>query len=98
VKPRLFGTPDERVLWLKRLYYRLPLFVRPTLYFLYRYVFLLGFLDGKNGFVFHFLQAYWFRLVVDLRLQELLATPHPPAPSPGLPPTLPGRGGERKDG
>jgi glycosyltransferase involved in cell wall biosynthesis len=70
--PRLFGTPDERVLWLKSLYYRLPLFVRPALYFVYRYFFLLGFLDGRNGFVFHFLQAYWFRLVVDVRLREIL--------------------------
>jgi glycosyltransferase involved in cell wall biosynthesis len=70
--PRLFGTPDERVLWLKTRYYRLPLFVRPALYFLYRYFFLLGFLDGKTGFVFHFLQAFWFRLVVDVRLDELL--------------------------
>lgn len=70
--PRLFGTPDERTLWLKSLYYRMPLFVRPGLYFLYRYVALLGMLDGWNGFVFHFLQAFWFRFVVDIRLQELL--------------------------
>jgi len=70
--PRFFGTPDERVLWLKDRYYRMPLFVRPTLYFLYRYFFLLGILDGKTGFVFHFLQAFWFRLVVDIRLEELL--------------------------
>jgi glycosyltransferase involved in cell wall biosynthesis len=70
--PRLFGTPDERVLWLKDRYYRLPLFVRPALYFLYRYFFLLGILDGKTGFVFHFLQAFWFRLVVDVRLEELM--------------------------
>jgi len=69
---RLFGTPDERVLWLKTRYYRLPLFVRPVLYFLYRYLFLLGILDGKTGFIFHFLQAFWFRLVVDVRLDELL--------------------------
>lgn len=71
--PRFFGTPDERILWLKDRYYRMPLFVRPVLYFLYRYVFLLGILDGKNGLVFHFLQAFWFRLVVDIRLEELLA-------------------------
>lgn len=71
-RPRLFGTPDERVLWLKRLYYRLPLFVRPALYFLYRYFFRLGILDGANGFLFHFLQAFWFRLIVDVRLRELL--------------------------
>ncbi|HVT18465.1 MAG TPA: glycosyltransferase family 2 protein [Thermoanaerobaculia bacterium] len=70
--PRLFGTPDERSLWLKTQYYRLPRFVRPTLYFLYRYFFLLGVLDGKNGFIFHFLQAFWFRLVVDVRLEELM--------------------------
>jgi glycosyltransferase involved in cell wall biosynthesis len=69
--PRLFGASDERTLWLKDRYYRLPLFLRPALYFFYRYVVLLGVLDGSNGFVFHFLQAYWFRLVVDIRLAEL---------------------------
>jgi len=57
---------------MKRCYYRLPLFVRPALYFFYRYVLLLGVLDGANGFLFHFLQAFWFRLVVDVRLRELL--------------------------
>ena len=70
--PRLFGTPDERVLWLKDRYYRMPLFVRPALYFFYRYFILLGILDGKNGFIFHFLQAFWFRMVVDIRLEELM--------------------------
>ncbi len=81
--PKLFGTSDKRTLWLKTRYYRLPLFIRPALYFFYRYVFLLGFLDGKNGFLFHFLQAFWFRLVVDVRLEELLrqaaAEGRPPA-------------------
>lgn len=70
-KPRLLGTPDERVLWLKSIYYRLPLYWRPFLYFFYRYFVQLGFLDGKTGFVFHFLQAFWFRLVTDVRLEEL---------------------------
>lgn len=72
VTPRFFGTPDERVLWMKTRWYRMPLYVRPFLYFFYRYFFLLGILDGKNGFVFHFLQAFWFRFVVDVRLEELL--------------------------
>jgi glycosyltransferase involved in cell wall biosynthesis len=72
LKPRLLGTPDERTLWLKSLYYRLPLYFRPWLYFLYRYFLLLGFLDGKEGFTFHFLQAYWFRLIVDIRLEEMM--------------------------
>ncbi len=70
---RPLGTPDERIVWQKRLWYRLPLFARPFLYFVYRYVVLLGFLDGRNGFLFHFLQAFWFRLVVDVRLAELRA-------------------------
>lgn len=71
-RPRLTGHSDERVLWLKSVYYRLPLYLRPALYFFYRYVLLLGILDGKTGFVFHFLQAFWFRLVVDVRLEELM--------------------------
>jgi glycosyltransferase involved in cell wall biosynthesis len=70
--PRFFGTSDERTLWWKTRYYRMPLFLRPALYFLYRYFFLFGFLDGATGSLFHFLQAFWFRLVVDVRLSELL--------------------------
>jgi glycosyltransferase involved in cell wall biosynthesis len=71
LRPRLFGTPDQRVLWLKQRWYRMPLYLRPFLYFLYRYVLRLGFLDGKEGFIFHFLQAFWYRLLVDIRLDEL---------------------------
>ena len=70
-KPRLFGTPDQRVLWLKQLFFGLPLYIRPFIYFFYRYVILLGFLDGKQGAIFHFMQAFWFRLVWDIRLEEL---------------------------
>ena len=65
------GTPDERVAWMKTLWGRLPLYVRPFLYFVYRYVFRLGFLDGREGFLFHFLQAWWYRLLVDVRLEEI---------------------------
>jgi glycosyltransferase involved in cell wall biosynthesis len=71
-RPRLTGHDDQRVLWLKSIYYRMPLYLRPALYFFYRYILLLGILDGKTGFVFHFLQAFWFRLVVDVRLEELM--------------------------
>jgi glycosyltransferase involved in cell wall biosynthesis len=72
MQPKLFGTPDERILWLKQLYFRLPLYIRPFLYFFYRYIVLLGILDGKQGGAFHFLQAFWFRLVWDMRLEELI--------------------------
>ncbi len=73
LEPRLLGTPDQRVLWLKQIFFGLPLYIRPFLYFFYRYVILLGFLDGKQGAIFHFLQAFWFRLVWDIRLEELKA-------------------------
>jgi glycosyltransferase involved in cell wall biosynthesis len=72
--PAFFGTPDQRVLWLKRVFFRLPLYVRPFIYFFYRYFILLGFLDGKQGSIFHFLQAFWFRLVWDIRLEEIMKT------------------------
>jgi glycosyltransferase involved in cell wall biosynthesis len=65
------GSPDERVRWLKNAWSRLPLYVRPVLYFLYRYVIRLGFLDGKDGFAFHVLQGFWYRLLVDIELDEL---------------------------
>jgi glycosyltransferase involved in cell wall biosynthesis len=72
IKPALFGTPDQRSLWFRRIWYLyMPPYVRPLLYFFYRYVLRLGFLDGKEGFVFHFLQALWFRLLVDIKIEEL---------------------------
>ncbi len=77
---RFFGNPDERIAWLKHLWVRLPLFVRPVAYFLYRYVFRLGFLDGKEGFVFHVLQGFWYRLLVDINIEELRA----PTERPGM--------------
>lgn len=54
----------------QNIYGKLPVFVRPTLYFLYRYFFQLGFLDGKEGFAYHFMQGYWYRALVDLKCLE----------------------------
>ena len=44
--------------------------LRASMYFLFRYFIRLGFLDGYRGFVFHFMQGYWYRLLVDVNLQE----------------------------
>lgn len=52
-------------------YYRLPLFLRARLYFWYRYYIQLGFLDGKAGKIFIYLQAYWYRFVVDAKICEI---------------------------
>lgn len=58
--------------WIKiNIYLRLPLFLRPFLYFIYRYFIRLGFLDGKEGLIFHFLQGFWYRFLVDAKLYEL---------------------------
>ncbi|MEO8053130.1 MAG: glycosyltransferase family 2 protein [Acidobacteriota bacterium] len=73
VKPSFFGNPDQRTLWLKLVWRHFPLYVRPFLMFVYRYLIRLGFLDGKEGFIFYFLQTFWFRLLVDIRLEEMRA-------------------------
>ena len=72
IKPRFWGSPDERTAWLKQLWWRLPRYVRPMLYFMYRMVFKLGILDGRTGIIFHFLQGFWFRLVVDIKIDEII--------------------------
>jgi hypothetical protein len=41
------------------------------LYFIYRYLFLLGFLDGKRGFIFHLLQGFWYRFLVNVKTYEI---------------------------
>ena len=71
IQGSVLGNPDQRTLWLKGVWYRCPAYVRPFLYFVHRYFLRLGFLDGKEGFIFHFLQAFWFRLLVDINLDEL---------------------------
>ncbi len=53
-----------------RIYYKLPIGVRAHLYYWYRYYFKLGFLDGKEGKIFAFMQAYWYRFLVDAKIYE----------------------------
>jgi glycosyltransferase involved in cell wall biosynthesis len=67
----LLDDPDRRVRWLKQAWAGLPLFVRPCAYFVYRYLLRCGFLDGREGFIFHVLQAFWYRLLVDINILEL---------------------------
>lgn len=71
IEAKIGGNRIERKRYAKSLYYRMPPFWRALGYFLYRYVFRLGFLDGKEGLVFHVLQAFWFRFLVDAKLFEL---------------------------
>lgn len=67
-----YGSSQAKIKrWIKQsVYARMPYFIRPTIYFMYRYFFKLGFLDGVKGFAFHFMQGYWYRSLVDLKLLE----------------------------
>ena len=58
--------------WIKeRVYARLPGGFRAFAYFFYRYVLRFGFLDGKAGTAFHFLQGFWYRYLVDAKVREV---------------------------
>ena len=60
--------------WLKQnIYLRFPPFYRALLYWFYRYFFRLGFLDGTEGLIYHFLQGFWYRFLVDAKLYEASA-------------------------
>ena len=52
-------------------YAKKPLFWRSFAYFMYRYFFKLGFLEGKEGFLWHFLQGWWYRTLVDAKVYEI---------------------------
>lgn len=54
----------------KSKYNQLPLFWRSFAYFLFRYFIKGGFMDGKEGFIFAFIQGWWFRTMVDVKLLE----------------------------
>jgi glycosyltransferase involved in cell wall biosynthesis len=82
---RLFDSPQSltsestaRQAMVKRLikekiYNKLPFEISAVAYFIYRYIFQLGFLDGRRGFVYHVLQGFWYRFLVGAKLRELEA-------------------------
>lgn len=54
-------------------YYFSPNGVRSLFYFIYRYFFRFGVLDGREGFYFHALQGLWYRMLVDAKIREIEA-------------------------
>ena len=71
VIPKFFGTEEQRKRWLKLKYIKAPLFVRPFINLFIRYILKAGFLDGKEGFIWHILQGFWYRMLVDAKIFEL---------------------------
>lgn len=71
IKANVAGNPIQKRRFYKNIYEQFPLFVRPFIYFFIRYFLKLGFLDGKRGLIFHFLQCFWFRFLIDAKIYEL---------------------------
>ena len=69
--PKDHGEDVEKKRAQKERYARMPLFWRAFGYFLYRYIFKFGFLDGKEGFLWDFLQGWWYRTLVDAKVYEI---------------------------
>ena len=71
IEAKFSSVQAKRKRWLmNRLYAPAPLFVRAFLYFLYRYILRLGFLDGVEGLIFHFLHGCWYPFYTDAKLFE----------------------------
>lgn len=67
---RISGNKIEKRRFFKKIFYHSPIFLRSFLYFIYRYILKFGFLDGKEGLIFHTLQGFWFRFLVDAKIYE----------------------------
>ncbi|RYZ28794.1 MAG: glycosyltransferase family 2 protein [Chitinophagaceae bacterium] len=71
IRPNKNGNMMERRRYQRMKYYSYPLFWRVFLYFFFRYVVKGGFRDGREGLIFHFLQGFWFRFLVDAKIYEI---------------------------
>ena len=69
--PATIGEHSAAVRRKKIKYTKLPLFWRAFAFFFYRYFLRLGFLDGKEGFLWHFLQGFWYRTLADAKVFEI---------------------------
>jgi len=66
-----FETLSVASLKSRNLYAKLPLIIRAFIIFSYRYFFCLGFLHGKAGLIYFFLQSLWYRILVDAKILEV---------------------------
>lgn len=67
-------TFDDKAIQVKKKknrYNKMKPYWRGFLYFCYRYFFKLGFLDGREGFLWDFYHAWWYRNLVDTKVQEI---------------------------
>jgi glycosyltransferase involved in cell wall biosynthesis len=78
IAPRLWGSQAERKRWIKlRVWNRLPLLLRPFLFFFRSYVLKRGFLDGQAGFVYHVLWGFYHQFLISAKIIERSGTREP---------------------
>jgi len=65
------SSVDKKRMLRWRRWNKMPVLIRPLFYFLYRYFIKLGFLDGKEGLIFHFLQGFWYFFLIDAKYYEM---------------------------
>ena len=71
VNPNFFGNSIEKRRFYKKIYNNFPFsLLKPILLFLYKYIFLFGFLDGRIGFYYCFLNSLWFKTLVEIKKIE----------------------------
>jgi len=71
IQANLRGDQAERKRWMKlRIWDRLPLLLRPFLFFAGNYFGKGGFLDGRAGFIYHVLWSFWARFLTDVKILE----------------------------
>lgn len=66
----IYGTAKKAKRIKHRFYYKLPLFFRARLLYIYKYYFKFGFLDGKPGKIYALIQTYFYRTIVDSKIYE----------------------------
>lgn len=57
--------------YLRKLWNRIPLLLRPFSMFFYVYFIGLGFLDGKEGLIYHLHHAFWYQLLIFTKIKEI---------------------------
>jgi glycosyltransferase involved in cell wall biosynthesis len=68
------GKIDEAITrrpWLRKIWDQVPLLLRPFLMFFYFYFIKLGFLDGKEGLIYHLHHAFWYELLIYTKVREM---------------------------
>jgi glycosyltransferase involved in cell wall biosynthesis len=72
IRTGFWGTQAQRKRWLRlHVWNRLPLLLRPFLFFFRNYILKRGFLDGEPGFIYHVLWSFWYPFLSDAKILEI---------------------------